>query len=56
MVLLLSGTALLFKDSTGFLVSTVESQSSVSLRVNALQSILRVLSLFHQATQCCAFC
>ena len=56
MLLLLSGTVCLFNDSTGLLVLAVESHSSVSLKVKALQGILRVLSLFHQVTQCSTFC
>ena len=56
MLLMFSGTACLFNDSAQLLVLAVESHSSVSLRVNALHNILRVLSLFHQATQCSAFC
>ena len=56
MLLLFSGTACLFKDSTGLFVLAVESHSPVSLKVNALQSILRVFSLPNQVTQCSAFC
>ena len=56
MLLMFSGTACLFNDSTGLLVLAVESHSSVSLRVNALHNILGVLSLLHQATQWSAFC
>ena len=56
MLLLFSGTFSLFKDSTGLFVLAVESHSSVSLKVNALQSILRVLSLLHQPTRGPVFC
>ena len=56
MLLMFSGTACLFNDSTRLLVLAVESHSSVSLRVNALHNILGVLSLLHQATQWSAFC
>ena len=56
MLLMFSGTACLFNDSTRLLVLAVESYSSVSLRVNGLRNILGVLSLLHQATQWSAFC
>ena len=43
MLLMFSGTACLFNDSTRLLVLAVESYSSVSLRVNGLRNILGVL-------------
>ncbi len=49
-----SGIDCLFKDSAGLLVLGVESHSSESRSVKALQSIRRVLSLVHQLDQCAA--
>ena len=43
----------LFSDSTGLFVLGAESQSSLSLRVNALQNIRKIRSLAdHHCTQC----
>ena len=47
-------TASRFNDSTGLLVLGAEFQSSLSLRVNALQSMRKIRSLDHHCTQCFA--